>query len=335
MPKMKVIVLPVSGASFPVQLGLFSELLDQGATYDLALASSGGNVSNYCMAAANYNPRNLPEVVSHLKGHLFAEPWSDVFPTSLPGFWNGNIYMKGEGGVRLFEKFFCGNNYITKIESWTGTTNRDLGRTQLWCNKAEGCTIIKQKNFDPKLVNCKPLEFCSGVIPLIAQVSIASASIPMMVPERQIGCYKYADGGIMYSSPLTPFKGVLEDFLPEGLHIDYISSYDVEKEISAEYCNLMENAEVTLKQILQGQNLVDRNNAVDLMGEGVKCRTGLCNRETLRGIENERRKAKSSVLELYTPENIEVDIVYLEPCDIMEAIEKSKRGYRYRLWIRY
>lgn len=207
---LKVYCLPVSGGALVAQLALLKELLssEQNLSPDLVLASSGGNVSAYIAMAANWNPTAIDRISSQIESQMLVMNWwpkhLDFLPTALIGVFSGSIYRQGYGVSKLYENLFSCKS-ILDTEIWTGTYHKNNNREKFFCNKAEGTTLIKRESFeqDRILYNCEPLTYAEGNIDLLAKVSIASASIPVLVSEQNINGVEYADGGTMHASPLT------------------------------------------------------------------------------------------------------------------------------------
>lgn len=217
-------VLQVSGGAFPVQLALLCEVYEakrilcngkfsgqKDYAPDLVLAASGGNVAAYVALAGDWSPDGIERTIRKIDTKMFAQKWLpdiiDFFPQWIYGIIKGSMYKEGYGAEQLFSTLFTSTS-IRRTEIWTGTYNVTCGRAQFFCNLDEKSSIICQKSFGTSslLYGCMPLEYTSGDVKLLSKVSIASASIPMVVAEHDIGGIKYADGGAAYATPLPPFS---------------------------------------------------------------------------------------------------------------------------------
>lgn len=217
-------VLQVSGGAFPVQLALLCEVYEakkilcdgkfsgqKDYSPDLVLAASGGNVAAYIALAGDWSPEGIERTIRKVDTKMFAQKWLpdaiDFFPKWIFGFIKGSMYKEGYGAEKLFSTLFTSAS-IQRTEIWTGTYNVTCGKAQFFCNLDEKSSIISQKSFAPSslLYGCMPLEYAAGDVKLLSKVSIASASIPMVVAEHDIGGIKYADGGAAYATPLPPFS---------------------------------------------------------------------------------------------------------------------------------
>lgn len=216
--------LPVSGASFPCQLALLSEIyyakkkiykkFNTSRDYkpDIVLGASGGNVSAYVFQAADWDPRRVFRIISFLNSEMFIRSWfpryMSIFPTILLSPFMGSLYNYGYGSETLFKKIFD-NNSIKDVEIWTGTYNKSKLKAEFFCNKSESDALIQNNYFG---YNSQNYDSCSlkylgdefDVVDQVAKVCIASASIPLLVKRPKINGDSYGDGGIMYPSPTTP-----------------------------------------------------------------------------------------------------------------------------------
>ncbi len=333
---MRILVLPVSGTAFPVQFGLTAELYEQSVHPDLILGCSGGNVTGFALLAAQFQPQRLYEIAEKINGNLFAKSWSQILPNWSVGFFKGSFYDSGDGALDLFRDIFSKPDDITAVEMWSVTTDRNAGMCQLWCNRGKSKSILTGDKFDPESVNCLGLRYVNGDNDLAAKIAIASASIPTVVPEQIIDGRRHADGGVMYSSPFTPLFELIQSSVGSlDLHVDYISSYDVHGCTAANYNNLFENGEVTLKEILRTLNVQDRNKTIDLLDiEGrYTCQEGVCDQAMLVDINERRHKFRRSVLELYPARNLDINLINLSSEDIISTMNEARSEYRYRLWI--
>jgi hypothetical protein len=224
---LNVYVLQVSGGAFPVQLALLSEVYEakklshkskfsgrRDYAPDLVLAASGGNVATYIALAGDWSPEGIERSYHKLDAKMFSQKWLpdciDIFPKWVYGIIKGTMYREGYGASQLFASLFTPAS-IQRTEIWTGTYNVSCGKAQFFCNLDEKSSIFCRKAFAPSsvLYGCMPLEYANGDVKLLSKVSIASASIPMVVTEHDIGGLKYSDGGAAYATPLPPFSDEL------------------------------------------------------------------------------------------------------------------------------
>lgn len=216
--------LPVSGGAFVSQLGLLSELYEaliatkvHSHKPDLAMASSGGNVAVYAAMAGGWSPEGIKRVTLGMNKDMFTRSWFPTglqkIPSFMAGIFCGAIYNEGYGGKYLYEKYFTSTS-ISDVEIWTGTFNRDTIKAELFCNKTQTDALIQNALFfeDKNFFDTMNLNYLGGsedVVERLADVTVASASIPYLVKNKVIEHDTYLDGGVMYASPTTPLRGEL------------------------------------------------------------------------------------------------------------------------------
>lgn len=308
---LKVHCLPVSGGAFVAQLSLLKELLSSSDNLqpDIALCSSGGNVATYIGMAANWNPLAIDRIALQVDSEMLVMNWwpkhLDFLPTILIGVFSGSIYRQGYGVAKMYKNLFNNQN-ILSTEIWTGTYHKDHNREKFFCNKAEGTTYIKRENFEKNriLYNCEPLTYADGNIDLLAKVSIASASIPVLVSEQNILGTEYADGGTMHASPLTvmsdnilnlikpnnkqdkvliqkisteedlPFEQKIDvnsmfntDRQNKRLHLTYFSCYDIDGTINSDENKNTVISDVggSLTSLVESLSIIDRAKSLELL----------------------------------------------------------------------
>lgn len=216
--RLVVYSLPVSGGEFVAQLGLLCELyeaLTKTRIYkpfpDLVFGSSGGNIAAYVAMAADWSPDGIMRVARHIEPEMFIKSWFPTgfkfIPSVVAGLFNKSVYNEGYGGEYLYRRYFT-NTSIARIEVWTGTYNKDTNKAELFCNKSQSSCMIQNSDFyqTRHMYDTMPLQYLEDTddrIKRLSEISAASASIPYVVKSKLIGTSKYADGGILGSSPTT------------------------------------------------------------------------------------------------------------------------------------
>lgn len=223
---LRVYALPVSGGLFAVQMGLLcavsaanSATRGRGISVpyneerpDIALASSGGNVSAYAGLSADWCRERIYRVADLLKTNQFLAPWSDSAPSWMFFAFSRAIFREGYGVEGLIRYLFTESSLRdNQTEIWTGAYNRRTGQQRLFTNKSYSETLLVP--YSSGEVSEKPGELYLGVdvrsiyaggdIDLIAKACLASASIPWLVKPVEIMGDSYSDGGCLYASPLT------------------------------------------------------------------------------------------------------------------------------------
>lgn len=345
---MQILVAPVSGGAFPVQLGFMIELSklrrlrESLPFYDSILASSGGNVASYIALAGDFTVEGIESICHKLHPDLFLSSWwprpfSSILPSWVIGYYEGSIFNRGCGIEKIFEEIFTPAS-IGRIEVWTGTLNRSTGKAELFTNLEPGESKLSLDYFSPDKLNSMPLTYLARDRKMLARVAYASAAIPVLVPSVEINSTKYADGGTCFSSPLTPLQDCITwSSQSEGgkyLHVDYLNSYDLESSSKpATYKNLLENGSITLAEIIKSLCVQDRLSGIELLRAGpIKFDGGPCDDDILASIMIRRRKYQQSFLELYPSKEIEINLERFTAQDIINAINESRKCMMYRLW---
>lgn len=381
-------VLPITGGLIPSPLGLLREIYDArilanrgtiGGYFSYAphivFASSGGNIASFIGQASDWTSEGISRNVLHMNSNLFVRNWVpdnlSIIP-NLPFFFiTGSIYNRGYGAKKLFENLFTEKS-IKRSELWLGTFDVKNKKAQFYCNRDQDESYITEPFFNEEqsLYHAMPLKFTNGNIDKLSKVCIASASIPMTVPLQEIDGNFYADGGVMYASPLSCLssellhivrgvekKSILRSFQSEvDCESNYEHIYSEEDEIKEKNLRLIyflpyqpngliyedckkENlsVKVYLDSILNVSMLNDRNAAIEviknLSPEGIKTETYLkINSYELSIIIRKLSKKKHYMICLFPHRNPSIDITCINGEKILKAMEKVKEGYGCQVW---
>ena len=219
-----IYVAPISGGKLISQLAFLCEIfearkninggkLNGRKTYmpDLCFGSSGGNISLYIASAGGWTTDGIISSSKNLDPNSFSKKWIpkelSIIPNIAISIFKGSLYDKGYGAKPLFNRFFCEKS-IAEVEIWTGSFNEDEKSSQFFCNKYQSDSFINQcfSNGEQYLFDSLKLQYMNEDIDLISDVTIASASIPLIVPNQKINNVRYGDGGVSYPSPLSVFS---------------------------------------------------------------------------------------------------------------------------------
>jgi predicted acylesterase/phospholipase RssA len=364
---MKIIVCPISGGGFPVQLGILSLLCDVKYKPDLALASSGGNVATYVTIAAQWSSQHIKRLIKSLDSNFFIKSWThdsllSFIPSWTIGFFKESFFNYSHNGINFFQEHLT-PKLVQDIEVWTGTVECNQKRAQLFCNRDEKKSCIScmgviattnnsgitehkdvkdvKSHVDTKLYGCLEPIYLNGDLKLIAQAALASASIPTMVPPQNIKGKLYSDGGVTHASPLTIMKDAinnLEELHNPGLHITYINSFDLEKTdpVSPNYMTSVHNGKITMLEMVQNFCVQDRISGIDLIRHPdikMYSKVGdIKDTKDLLLIENHRLKARRTMIEYYPNDNTAIDLKSFKSNDVDKLYENIRKGFKYRLW---
>lgn len=217
LPGLKVYVIPISGGSFVAQVAFLIEMYiarliisdDISNIYpDIVLSTSGGNIATYLAMCGGWRENGILRCVELMDKNMLAFNWwpekLNFMPTGLIGIFTGSLYRPGFGIKKVLNNHLT-SKIVKNVEIWTGTFNTNTGRAQFFTNKDEDSTFIKKESFenDRIMYDCDPLAYLNGDINTIADVTLASATIPLLVTNRKVKNLEYTDGGIVYASPLT------------------------------------------------------------------------------------------------------------------------------------
>lgn len=347
----KIYVLNASGGEFPVQLALLGEIYMakklikkrfngyRDYAPDLCLCCSGGNVASYIAMSGDWSPQGIKEKSYYMDSQMFITTWLPFLPTYLASAFTGSIYRQGYGSKPLFRNMFTPTS-VQKSEIWTGTFDGCNAKEQLFCNKTENTSFIKnypEKSPAYSLYNIMPFKYLNGNVDKIADASTASASVPILTQGHQIDEQKYSDGCIMYASTLIPLVPQIRDIVRNNdykLQLIYFCSYNMDKSIGES--RLLSIAQ-PIRALVHSSILKDRNSAVELL-ESLSCDITYehyreVHTEKLSKILEKAENAKHYVLFIYPNEYNAVDMTCFNGIEIVDVIEKSKKCYGVHLWI--
>jgi hypothetical protein len=228
---LEVYIFPVSGGGFPAQLQQIIYYTEQKKiatntssedgnyleyTPDICLSASGGNVATYIGLSGNWTEGGITRVVKTMNSSLFSQTWwpgpMGFLPTWILGIFEGSIYKPGYGPKQLL-KAFSDTQSIQDVEIWSGTFNKTKKKACFFCNKTGSDSFISENTYNPFTFKTLPLVYMDGDINLISKVTVASASVPILFQPVEIDGDEYIDGGISYTSPLTPMQEELYNIM--------------------------------------------------------------------------------------------------------------------------
>lgn len=216
-----VYVLPISGGAIVCHLALLQEVFDARIKSNggvkrgyfsysprLVFGSSGGNISAFIGLMSEWNSDAINRNVDFIRSDLFLDEWVpkefSLIPSIPFAVINGTFYRQGVGAHDVFNSFFTQKS-IQRTEIWSGTYDNKHQKAQFFCNKSQSDTYITQPFFneEQQLYCSMPLKFVSGNVNKLADICVASGTIPTVVPSKVIDGIPYDDGGVMYPSPLS------------------------------------------------------------------------------------------------------------------------------------
>lgn len=326
---MKLLVAPISGGAFPVQISMMRDLMSCHYTHDVYFCTSGGAISTFALVASGFNANGLNRIVRGLDERYIFKHWSylPLVPSWFAGLSKGTIFNLSPYCISNLSSFIT-EGMIRSTESWIGTYSL-AGHATLFCSKSKGNTIIEPDCFGYEV------KYLDGNVELTTKATITSATIPMLIPNLQIDGKSYVDGGLRYSSPLTP----LGDSIPDGpLHIDYLATADATKPVYDESCrfaNLITKNIKTLQETTRTMSITDRQKAITLVTGNPNSEpdiTGTCSKETLVHLLASRDSYYKTCIEFYPEYVQEVPLLDISGSKVKKLIEDISCNYQFRLW---
>jgi hypothetical protein len=337
---MKLLALPVSGGGFVVQLAALQLLSTIRFVPDVSMGSSGGNLAAYVGAAANWRWKGIERIARQLSHHMFAQSWSMFRPLAfLIGYYKGELYDHGTGAEEFFRRHFACDT-IQHYELWTGTYNQEHQRAQLFTNRRQGMTLLDPKAIDLEMTQCLEPVYTNGDFTLLSQVSVASASIPALVPAQPIFEQPYVDGGIASASPLTIMKESILAYIrktAEPFHLIYLNSDDLDDPIGKTINNALDRGTQAVNNLIRAHCVIDREMGYSIVRhhyhDGTVNKDSFpCTKENLTRIISIWEQLECSMLEIYPTANIEVDITQFSGSDALAKIVEARTLCQCRLW---
>ena len=247
--------MPVSGGKFINQLALLCEVysakkisnnnLFKGTEYyspNIVFGSSGGNVAAYIGLASDWSDFGIERSCQKLRSDIFISSWVpkefNFIPSWMLSPLNGALYRKGKGANLLFEELFTSDT-VKNCEIWTGTYNVTNKKAQFFCNLNKHDSMLNSF-YEENLFDILPHKYLDGNLKDISIVSAASATIPVFVETQVYDDFQYADGGVMYTSPLTVFSGEITRILLGHNSENYITEnlvYDGDTIMESSICD--------------------------------------------------------------------------------------------------
>lgn len=229
---MKILVLPISGGGFPFQLAIIRDLASIEWKPNISLATSGGNVAAYTAAAGDWKVDGINAACLKLSSNVFTKSWlPSTIPSHIVGLFQGSIYKSAKKeSIDFFEKNFTSET-VSRYEIWSGTTHIYERSAQMICNRSKSESILGGRDISCSDIGCREAMYMDGNVTGIGLASLASASIPAIVPHVEVEGEILCDGGMLYASPLSclaPSISATAKDKKESIHITYISSRDTD-----------------------------------------------------------------------------------------------------------
>lgn len=371
---LEIYILPGSGGYFVNQMAMMIAVIratervkgpDSYRPPDIVMGTSGGNITAYSTHAGGWTEAGIRRVAGALVPDIFAVPWGNgvffrVLPSWAYGVFRGSLYNSNkQGGPEAFFQSVFSKHLCTDVEIWTGTVNqteppgggrgmyapKTMYRTQLYCNRAEKEAQLKSGSAfnDARLASLPPV-YLNGDVSALAQVSLASASIPTVVPPVEFRGDLLIDGGDAFSSPMSVLHERVRGKVGSagGLHMVRFAGYDSENLVfeNRRRANIFRTGLNSISHLQCSLDLQDRETAVALVradNRVLKFQEGTADLKTLSDLLTTRRETCfRSLLELYPSVDNSISIVSFSPENLRQAMNVCLDDHcaklRYRFW---
>lgn len=338
----QVLVAPISGGSFCVQLAAIRELCKFNYKPNICLAGSGGSVTCYCANAGSWKESGINRIINQLSSTVFItkndNPLMNIMPRDLIGYYAGYFYKSNPDPDKFLEKFFTKDS-IQETEIWVGAINKCSGRLALFCNQSYKKANIQGNHFNVNMFNSEPLRYLSGDIRHIAKSMIASCSIPILLNSTDIGKNSYIDCGTKFATPLTALQEEIVNFgeKDDALHITYLSGYNVEAKLDVsedEELDMADLFQTIPNHVVRGMVMADRSVAYRIIASKANntLMYAVAPISSLDEIMSLRHKCNFSLIEIYPTTKVEVDIFSFTSKQLSNAVDKASEILGIRIW---
>jgi hypothetical protein len=221
---LELVYSPISGGYFIAQSAILGTLLEarrglaQGSQPDAYFGASGGNLASILSLSFKDTSESVERTAKRLSSDMFVRNWwrgkLSVLPSAVAGvFKNSGIYREGKGADKLLEDVFTSQDILDGPEIWSLTFNTGVELGALNCSKPRANSIFADYLDDDYLIEsgCGEVNYLDADLKRIADVTLASASIPGLKASVEIGGQRYVDGGIARATPGTFFNEAIID----------------------------------------------------------------------------------------------------------------------------
>lgn len=328
-------ILPVSGGAFPVQLASLHVLgqCSEQVKPDVVMSSSGGNVAAYLSDAGEWRWNGIEKSVRQIRYDWFSRPWSSFSPiASLYVYAQRTLKNSGTGVSEFIHSNYTSDS-IQQTEIWSGTYNISTQRSRLFCNRDQDDCIINPSTSQLLATGMENPMYARGDLDLISDYSVASASIPHIVPPVNIDGDYYADGVLGSASPASLLAGEMENV--EGdIHITYINCCDIESYLVPLGDGPFDVVMSTVGTFVKSLTYADRRRCCEVIASRGELKHVNFNIDVnnIDAIQAFIATTKASMFEMYSDIQEMVDIHALRPCEILTLMFKAQQRLKGRVW---
>lgn len=338
---MQLLILPISGGAFPLQLSMLCHILNANPNYDpeIILSASGGNVAAYITLAGGWNAAGIRRISKQIHSGFFIRRWSWLnMINSAIGYFAGTLFNYGEGLSDFFNNIFTRDKVISK-EVWTAVYNRDLQKGQIFCNRSYNTSILPVDSIDFQAAQVLPPQYCDGDLDKISKLSLASASIPSLVPPQKIDNQNYVDGGIYASSPLTLLNGTILKTCRQNYngicHMIYCNSINLYQNNFTPQKTILNSWKQIIIDWIRSQTIHDRYTAYNMLqnyGRPISYYNFDFNYKTAKHYFEFINKVQASLLEIFPIDEVSIDIGNFNGQTVVNNIDSGLLNLQARFW---
>lgn len=320
----RVVVLPVSGGYFPVQIYMLYRSMQGCNPKDAVyLASSGGCVTFYTLALAKWDIDQIGKEKDIFRGDRYSKEWRSILPMPLI---SGTMYDKGNGFADIFSSRF---HELKDYELWMGATSRDGYGSTAFCNLKSGDATLRTDGVATHRHIRSDVVYLDGDHKKACDAFTAAITQPVMLPAVKVDGGKYHDGGNTMASPLIPLIKSIQDSY-KSYHIDYLCSPGVID--TKEGSGLLETGHNVVAAMVKAICQYDRS-YLEHVVPGAKFVEGDYTEKNIERIRRARKKCKASVLEVCPSEFTPLNIFNCKQQDVIDKIqEASEARYKFKFW---
>ena len=327
--EMDIVVAPISGQNFVNQLAAYMNLLEFEYCPKITLSSSGGAVVSSLVLSAQYDLTQLARNVHEVNSSRFVSSWVpecvDFIPSWIVGLFQGSLYKHAPDN--FFKKFMV-PKILKDHEVWVMAYSLEDKGPAMFCSTSHENSILQRCKRECKVSRSKLFYYLDGDVQTFGDAVMASSSIPTVVPCKVIDGKEYADGGMIYASPFTPFREQIEQI--ESFHIVYLSCIDLDNaEEDPNPDNIVKLAKTTTTALVNSSLIQDRYACYTLIKS-----KGRTRHETMTLEEYFKRRSEwhYSMLEVFPTRSESVDITSFTAEELCEKVATQRHHIGCRVW---
>lgn len=334
MDTKNILIAPISGINFINQLTSYLNLCDYDFRPDICLCASGGALTTTIAIVSDFDATAFKRNVQEINSCEFVSSWVpecvDFIPSWIVGFFQGALYKHSITYPHKFRKFVV-PPFLRDNELWVMAYSMDEKRAALFCSTSEEKAFLQRCHHGCSIIQSNLFTFLDGDVDTFADAVIASSSVPTIVPPKLIEGKYYADGGIVYASPFTPFRNQIEDL--ESFHLIYVNGSDLDDNdfslTDPEFRTIVDTADVTTTAIVKSYLIQDRYACYIL----IKSKGDVIHRDiSLQEYFEEKDTWQYSLLEMYPTVHQKVDITSFTGQELYEKMTMHKDDIGCRVW---